>query len=222
MRFRLLVCFACLMSLFAACEPAPPTLIVMIVTPTPGASESTPSSGSRPRAPTMTPTEAAARPTPDATPTLDPFPTPTMGEIQVAEQLFEHGRMFWVQPLSQIWILVVTGEGRGEWHVYPDNFDEGDEEFDPDIEPPDGLFQPRRGFGKLWRDHDEVRQMMGWAVTPDEFGYISRYEYHPGGRVNARGEYIPEPGYHILFSLYEEAFRFNETDQTWQLGRGED
>jgi hypothetical protein len=72
------------------------------------------------------------------------------------------------------------------------------------------MYQPERGFGKLWRTNQEVRDALGWGVTP-EFGYISNYEYHPGGTVDALA-----PGYHILFSLYQERFRFNETDGTWE------
>ena len=124
--------------------------------------------------------------------------------------------------MGQMWVLIVTGEGHGTWSIYDDTFVEGDAESDPSMAPPaDDLFQPSRGFGKLWRENAEVRTALGWAVTPDEFGYISRYEYHPGGAVAADGSYQAGPGYHILFSLYEEAFRFNEADQTWQLGRGE-
>ncbi|MFO7321706.1 MAG: hypothetical protein DIU68_008245 [Chloroflexota bacterium] len=169
-------------------------------------------------APTVTPDP----PTPAASPTPDPFPTATIGQIQVAEQPFERGRMFWVQPKRQIWVMEITEEGRGIWTIYNDTFEEGQPEFDPELTPPaDNLYQPERGFGKLWRENPEVREALGWAITPDEFGYISRYEYHPGGTINENGEYVMGPGYHILFSLYEEAFRFNEADRTWQLGRGE-
>jgi hypothetical protein len=124
--------------------------------------------------------------------------------------------MFWVEPTKQIWVLVVEGPGHGAWTVYEDTFEEGQPESDPSIVPPTPLLQPMRGFGKLWRDNPEVRDELGWAETP-EFGYVSNYEYHPGGEV-VDGEYVPGPGYHVLFSLYDEAFRFNEEDGTWQLG----
>ena len=128
--------------------------------------------------------------------------------------------MFWVQPGNQIWVMLVTGEGSGEWRVYDDTFvEEETAESDPELTPPAGFEQPRRGFGKLWRENPELREALGWAITP-EFGYVTRYEYHPGvptGEVDAQGTPVPVPGYHILFSLYEEAFRFNEADQTWQL-----
>jgi preprotein translocase subunit SecD len=153
-----------------------------------------------------------------ATPTPRPpnFPTPTTAEINVAEQVFEGGRMLWIQPTQQIWVLVVTATGRGTWTVYDDTFEEGEPEFDPAIVAPADRFQPMRGFGKLWRENPAVRQALGWATTP-EFGYVSPYEYHPGGEI-VDGDYIPGPGYHVLYSLYGERFRFNETDGTWELG----
>jgi hypothetical protein len=179
---------------------------------------------------TTPPTETPAALTPSATSAPANFPTPLFQQIQVAEQLFEHGRMFWLQPTGQFWVLVVTAEGRGTWSVYEDTFQEGEAESDPSIVPPEGLLQPVRGFGKLWREVQQVRDELGWAVTP-EFGYVSRYEFHAGGTINAQGTYEPqvvnaqgtaEPSrdYHILYSLYGEQFRFNTADSTWQLGGG--
>ncbi len=159
----------------------------------------------------VVPTERAE---PTATP--DPRPTATTGEIQVAEQVFENGRMFYVQPIDQIWVLEITGEGEGDWTIYPDTFEEGEPELDPSLVAPEGMIQPVRGFGKLWRENDEVREALGWALTP-EFGYVSQYRYQPGGEVAPDGQVIPGPGFHLVFSLEGEAFRFNEDDNTWEL-----
>lgn len=166
---------------------------------------------------TIPPTETPAARTPTATQPPPNFPTPVFAQIQVAEQLFEHGRMFWLQPTQEIWVLIITSEGRGNWLVYEDTFTEGDLETDPSIVPPDGMLQPERGFGKLWREVEQVRDELGWAVTP-EFGYVSRYEFHSGGTVDAQGNFERGFGYHVLYSLYGEQFRFNEEDSTWQLG----
>lgn len=217
MLFRLFLGLLLLVST-AACQSAPPTLVVLVVTATSNPDNGLGAANTATEAPTL-PSQA----TPLApSPTPDVFPTPSTFPIQVAEQLFEHGRMFWIQPRQQMWVLIVTAEGRGDWLVFEDTFVEGEAEFDPSLIPPsDELYQPERGFGKLWRENTEIQEALGWAITPEEFGYISRYEYHPGGRINANGQYERGDGYHILFSLYEEAFRFNEADDTWQLGRGE-
>ena len=125
--------------------------------------------------------------------------------------------MFWVDPIQQIWVLHITGEGRGTWSVYEDTYVDGEPETDPSLVPPEGRYQPERGFGKLWRESGNLREELGWGVTP-EFGYVSRYEYHAGGEIDANGQYVAGPGYHIVFSLVGELFRFNEADGTWQLG----
>lgn len=168
-----------------------------------------------------TPPTATALPTetPQRTPLPAGFPTPVTADIQVAEQVFEHGRMFWLQPTGEIWIVVVTAEGRGDWYVYQDTFVDGEPETDPSLTPPEGQYQPERGFGKLWREAPEVREMLGWAITP-EFGYVSPYQYNAGGSVNADGAYTAGPGYHVLYTTYGEQFRFNEVDNSWQLGGG--
>lgn len=209
--------------LVAACQTAPPTVVYIVISPTPDTNVATAEINAE-ATPVVTedvPTPVPVTATPAVTSTPDPFPTPTVGEVQIAEQVFEGGRMFWIQPRQQIWVLEVTDEGRGSWTVHEDTFSEDDPASDPEIQPPGDLLQPERGFGKLWRENDAVREALGWAVTP-EFGYVSRYEYHPGGRIDSSNDYIPGPGYHILFSLYEEAFRFNEIDNSWQLGRGDD
>ena len=70
------------------------------------------------------------------------------------------------------------------------------------------------------RDSDGGSQcfgVFGWGVTP-EFGYVSNYEYHSGGYMDANGNYVREGGYHIVYSLAGEQFRFDESDGTWRLG----
>lgn len=236
MRHRLIVMLILgLLVLFAsACQGIPPTQIVLVVTATPAPEETgavataevtaelsaeVQSATTAVTATTAPATPAPPSPTANVTPLPPNFPTPVASQIQVAEQLFERGRMFWLQPTQEVWVLVITSEGRGTWSVYRDEWVDGEPETDPNLTAPEGLIQPERGFGKLWRETPGLRDQLGWAVTP-EFGYVSGYEYHAGGSVNAGGTYTAGPGYHILYSLYGELFRFNEVDSTWQLGRG--
>ncbi|MBZ0281238.1 MAG: hypothetical protein K8L97_10895 [Anaerolineae bacterium] len=207
MRFRLLT-FITLLLLAAACQGPPPTMVVLVVTATPEQTADV-QAEITPQASTITPSPIASTPTVSPTPS---FATPTVGQIQVAEQVFEHGRMFWIQPQQQIWVLFDDGTGKGQWSVYPDAFAEGEPETDPSIVPPEGMIQPERGFGKLWRNAPGVREALGFGITP-EFGYVSSYEYHPT-EVDADGRYI---GYHILNSLYQEKFRFNEATSSWEM-----
>lgn len=225
MHCRFFLLLVVLATAVTACQQQPPTVIVKIVTATPyGENIAAASDAILSAAATEDPTRVLPTQTPAPTPTPDLFPTPVAGQLQVAEQPFEHGRMFWIQPRGEIWVMIETGDGKGTWQIFQDTFADGQPESDSDIVPPEeGLYQPERGFGKLWREHEDVRAALGWAVTPDEFGYVSRYEYHVLPTVNEAGEVVPSPaGYHILFSLYEQPFRFNESDNTWQEGRGDD
>lgn len=230
MRLRLTLLLGLMLFASAACQGPPPTQYVIeitrevtrvvVVTPTPpsGAVVSsdvivTPSPTA---SATATPTADTTPDAPDATATPDPFPTTVVSEIYVAEQRFQGGRMLWLQPIDQIWVLSVDEDGNRTWSFHEDAFEEGMPERDEEIVPPDeDLMQPIRGFGKLWRDNPEIRAILGWA-TENEFAHVTRYEYHQGGTVNADNEYQPGPGYHILESLYGDTLRFNEGVWTWE------
>ena len=213
--------------LITACQGPPPTQIVLVVTATPdSADEPTDEASSNSQTdeeatdePTEEPTETlepSITPTATITPTPDPFPTPVEGQIYVAEQRFEDGWLFWLQPVGQIWVLTINEDNEGIWSVYEDTFVEGEPEIDPEIVPPEELYQPERGFGKLWRENPEVREAIGWALEP-ELGHTTQYEYHAGGSVSDDNEYEPGPGYHLVVSLFGDTFRFNEGSFTWQL-----
>lgn len=219
MRLRLIVCIVVL-AILAGCQ-GQVEKVVLVVTATPqtspDASNTVATDTTAPLIPTSTPTITAvpATATPSITATVDVRPTPTLGQIQVAEEVFEHGRMFWIQPRKQIWVMYDSGQGTGEWKVYDDTYNDTEPQTDPSIVAPDGKYQPTRGFGKLWRTNQEIKDKLGFGITP-EFGYVSNYEYYPGGQVNAQGQWQAGPGYHILFSLYNEKFQFNEVDGTWK------
>lgn len=217
---RLPLIIPALLLLLASCQGLPPTQIVLVVTATPNAPETSNQQSATEEIATTE--EVSPSPTqmprndPTSTPAGTPTATPVVNQIQVAEQVFENGRMFWIQPTNQIWIMVVTDEGRGDWSVFEDTFAEGEPEIDPQLEAPQGMEQPRRGFGKLWRENPDIQDALGWAITP-EFGYVTRYEYHCDEETVENGQARCTLGYHVLTSLYEEAFRFNESDSTWQL-----
>jgi hypothetical protein len=96
-----------------------------------------------------------------------------------AEQHFERGVMLWNRAEDRIYVLFADGQSPA-WQAYEDHFDEGeDPESDPSIEPPEGLYQPIRGFGLVWREQSGVHDRLGWAVDP-EAGYetaIQRTSY---------------------------------------------
>lgn len=203
---------------------------VVVVTATPeGASANAQASGPLPvNTPAPEVTEAAevtveatsaVSPTPGPTATPDVFPTPIMGQILVAEQDFQNGKMFWLQPIDQIWIATTNSEGQQVWVNQDDSFEDGMIENDPTLTPPaTGLQQPIRGFGMLWRNNPDLQSMLGWA-TGDEFGYTTNYEYHWGGTVNENNVYEAGPGYHLIHTLNRNVYRFDEETRTWEILR---
>jgi hypothetical protein len=226
----------------------PPTQIVLVVTATsepgtgtpvtpepPGASN-TPGAASATAItePTRLPTNTAqpspttnSTPLPPASPLPANFPTPLYAEYPIAEEVFEHGRTFWLRDNLQIWVMFNVppdNPNGGDWFCFNDTFQEGEPEIDPSLIPPEGMYQPRRGFGKLWRNNPEVRDRLGWALTP-EFELTSHYTYLAGGYME-NGQYVPGPGEHRLTTLYNESISFFEGDirgdcmgGTWRKGQ---
>ncbi len=168
---------------------------------------------------TLPPTAEPQTPLPpalaaSATPRPAIFPTNVATTLDVAEEAFQHGRMFWLRPNRQVWVMVNNPPGDdsgGDWYCYNDTFVEGEAETDPSLVPPADLYQPRRGFGKLWRNIEGLRDALGWATTP-EFELASAYTYIAGGYVDTNGAYVPGPGEHRLTTLYGNSISFFERE----------
>lgn len=105
-------------------------------------------------------------------------PTPTAA----AEQQFEGGSMLWLGSEDAIFVLYPDGT----WQRYPDTWDENQPATDPSLNPPAGRYQPRRGFGLVWREQPGVRQLLGWALGEEKgFDSYIQYEQHEGSSSGA-------------------------------------
>lgn len=216
----------------AACQAEPRTeylmevtkevtrVVVVTATPEPIQTEVSEFASAEPQVttvePTLTPT-ATIEPT-EVVPTTDPRPTAVSNRIIVAEQLFEHGRMFYLQPNGQIWVMIEEGDlNSGPWQIYQDSWDESLPESDPAFEPPsDNLYQPLRGFGKLWRENESVRDALGWAID-EEVGHVTQFQFFAGGTVDENGVFHAGPGVYTLNSHYGGTYIFDESTYTWGL-----
>lgn len=113
------------------------------------------------------------------TPAPGACPAFSVTMTQAADERFENGRMIWVKEtrykdtVKQNIIYVLFNNGTYEEHQ--DTWVEGQPESDPAIVAPAGLFQPIRGFGKLWRENVSVRQRLGWATTREQ-GYDGAWQ----------------------------------------------
>lgn len=140
----------------------PPNMDTNSSQPAPTATTATPGSM------TTTPTPAECefgwffQPEPDSCPAGQPTAS------AAAEQPFENGVMIWLEETDSI--VVFHDDGR--WQRFEDSWTEGEPESDPAIIPPEGRFQPIRGFGKLWRQRPDIREALGWAVGV-ELGFES-------------------------------------------------
>ncbi|GAB4509684.1 MAG: hypothetical protein OHK0046_05130 [Anaerolineae bacterium] len=218
----------------AACQSSPRTeyllevtrevTVVVVVTATPP-QESPAVTPSPETAVPLTEQATASEESVGVAATVDIFPTPTVNDIIVAEQLFERGRLFYIQPNDTIWLMRYGGDGfdqtQGTWSIESDTWEEGMPEIDPELTPPsDNLFQPERGFGKLWRENPDIQEALGWALEPEQ-GHVTSFQFFPGGEINDSGTYVPSQGTYTLRSRYGEVFIFNEADSTWGVAAAE-
>jgi hypothetical protein len=90
-------------------------------------------------------------------------------DISTAYEPFEHGMMLWLNvpdeysPVQSVLVLFDDGT----YAAYQDTWVDGDPIDDPSLTPPTGLYQPGRGFGKIWREAPSVRDRLGWATAPE-------------------------------------------------------
>ena len=87
-------------------------------------------------------------------------------------QEFQNGVMIWVGSQDAIYVMF-NDLSVPRWQVFRDFFNEGMAEESPAyFTPPNAaLWQPRRGFGLLWRDNQVLRNRVGWATQQWEQPY---------------------------------------------------
>lgn len=98
-------------------------------------------------------------------------------------QTFQNGLMVWVMSQDAIYVLY-SDTGFPRWQVFRDAFEEGMPETAPEYDtPPSGVYQPRRGFGMLWRTNPVVRDRIGWATMRDELPYSVQVQTANDGSI---------------------------------------
>ena len=100
-------------------------------------------------------------------------------EVPLAEEAFERGRMFWREDRREIYVL----HDDHTWQAFADTWKEGQPEDDPNLIAPPGLFQPKRGFGKVWREElGGPASRIGWA-REEERGFTGVVQAFEGGTI---------------------------------------
>ncbi len=94
--------------------------------------------------------------------------------LPAATQQFEHGTMIWLSERTTyprmmgypttIITLIDPGPKVAQ---YTDTWQAGqDPDTAPAAPPHAGLYAPWHGFGKLWMEHPDLRDAIGWAIEP--------------------------------------------------------
>jgi len=111
---------------------------------------------------------------------------PNTLQIDGVYQVFERGIMLWLNGSpSRIYALYSDGT----YQQFGDTFDENvDPESGGEV-PPQGLREPTRGFGKVWRTFDTVKGNLGWAISSEIADSSTIQEFTRGRMV-----YIPTRG----------------------------
>ncbi len=99
---------------------------------------------------------------------------------------FEHGSMIYVQG-SPNEIYVLTLDNRFE--RFDDTWVQGVDPETTGLTPPAGLLEPKRGFGKVWRNHLEVRGSLGWAIDSEQGSSATMQVFDHG-----RALFLPQRG----------------------------
>lgn len=110
-----------------------------------------------------------------------------------AEEIFVNGYMFWRGDLGVIYTLFSDKT----FQQFVDSWTSAEPEWDTSIVPPPGFYQPKRGFGKVWREGVvppaiKVRDKLSWATT-EERGLMVGWQAYAGGLMlwsNSQGIFV--------------------------------
>ena len=181
-------------------EVAPP--IVMTVVVTSAAAGGTPDAG-----PSLPTTESATQPAEVAP---KQYPAPFWNTVDGVHQEFERGFMIYLSDRKTIWIF----ETSGAWLAFDDTFKEGEPELDPNLTPPANFQQPKRGFGKVWRENTTVREALGWGLDYER-PYRATVADFSIGVFDENGNYTPQSFIHTITALDGSLIHIDEATKIW-------
>lgn len=112
-----------------------------------------------------------------------PMPYPPFDKeitVKTAFQPFERGSMLYVERTTYtLERIIYVFFDDGTFQPFEDTWREG-QPVNGGLAPPQGLLEPIRGFGKVWREGTgaRVRERLGWATAPEKGadGAYQRFE----------------------------------------------
>jgi len=196
-----------------AVDVPPPVVITVVVTPThPGATVN----GTLPASEMPAATDQA---------TDSPqYPAPFQNTVDAVYQDFERGFMIYLSDRKVIWVFIksipdpggtpVPTQRVGEWLAFADTFTDGELETDPAFVPPTNYQQPKRGFGKVWRENASIRDLLGWGLDYER-AYTAQVTDYSIGKFDSAGVYVPQSFIHLVTTANAITIHVDEASQTW-------
>lgn len=102
--------------------------------------------------------------------------------VQTAYQPFQNGAMMWISRTTYVQErLIYVFFNDGTFQQFEDTWAEG-QPVSGGQTPPSGLYEPVRGFGKVWREGTgaRVRERLGWASGPEKGGEGAYQQFQRG------------------------------------------
>ena len=135
--------------------------------------------------------------------------------IASAIEHFQHGTMVWLNPDSRGSKSIYVLFDDGTFARFDDTWTE-DQPAGHNQTPPPGLFEPVRGFGKVWFEGTgaRVRDRLGWATDQEVGGQGARQRYNNGSmywvgasnQILVLYEYSPFIGAFARWQLFNDTF----------------
>jgi hypothetical protein len=144
--------------------------------------------------------------------------------VQSAYQPFERGAMLWISRTTYVQErLIYVFFNDGTFQQFDDTWRDGQPAGGGE-NPPAGLYEPMRGFGKVWREGTgaKVRERLGWATALEKGGSGAYQQFDRGemywsgtidkiwvlyGTVNSFPSPTPVPGTQpYRYDLYDDTY----------------
>jgi serine/threonine protein kinase len=145
-------------------------------------------------------------------------PTGPANITWAAWEPFERGHMLWREDTNLVYVLHFrngTDTSAGDWRLIVDEWDGSN----PDgigLSPPPGLYEPKRGFGWVWRTYlGGPSSQVGWA-REEEKGFCAKFQPFEQGLIlhSSTVEFCHEENLYnwatnpsfspLFFALYED------------------
>ncbi len=134
--------------------------------------------------------------------------------------------MIYLSDRETIWVCLrwvpaadgpaVATQDYGTWLAFPDIFKDGQPETDPNIVPPANFQQPKRGFGQVWRDNQNVRDALGWALDWER-PYTAHVVDFSIGKFDGNGNFSPSAFYHTVTTDKNTTIYIDENSGLWKV-----